>query len=78
LKLRQTLSIEQRQQKQTTYGNSLRRKRNQSCPTSAGTVGPGRVEQGISKHGVLLSFGASLKDTGIRSRGRETIAIPQK
>jgi hypothetical protein len=78
LKLRQTLGVEQRQRKQAADSNRLHGERNQSCPAPAGTVSPGRVEQRVSKHGGLLSFCASRKDTGMQFRGWETIAVLKK
>jgi len=78
LQLRQAVGVEKWEQEQTSDGDNLHRKRNQSYPTAARTVDPSSVEQGISKHGVLPNFRASSKDTGLRSRGREATAILQK
>jgi hypothetical protein len=78
LQLRKTLRVEKWKQKQSAYGGGLERKRNQGCPAAARTISPRVIEQGISKHGVLLNWRASAKDTGIEILGREAIVILQK
>jgi hypothetical protein len=78
LQLRQALRIEKWEQQQAAHGDSLHCKGSQSRPTAARAISPRTIEQGISEHGVLLSIGASCKDTGKLFRRRQATAITQK
>ena len=67
------LACKEVDQEQAAHGDGLHRKGNQGFQTTARTVSPRTIEQRISEHGVLLSFGAASKDTSRLSRRRQAI-----